>query len=124
MAPITISTQSSTTLRRNFVRPDRRRLRAYHGHKRRRLIRRQNQLPVLGRSDPVRQMLRSQIMPAGDVRYHGARRYGLGDNPPLLLTTPSPAANHARYFGATPNDLRVVTNVDHNVHTIRDSQAK
>ena len=33
---------------------------------------------------------------------------------------PPSAANHARYFPASLNDLRVVTNVDHNVHTILD----
>jgi hypothetical protein len=31
-----------------------------------------------------------------------------------------PAADHARYFRAAPNDLRVVTNVVHNLHTIHD----
>jgi hypothetical protein len=34
------------------------------------------------------------------------------------------AADHARYFRAAPNNIRVVTNVDHNVHTIpRDSRS-
>ena len=31
-----------------------------------------------------------------------------------------PAANHARYFRAATADIGVVTNVDHNVHTIFD----
>ncbi len=39
---------------------------------------------------------------------------------PLLLIAPPSAADHARYFRVAPNDLRVVTNVDHNVHTILD----
>ena len=33
---------------------------------------------------------------------------------------PPSAADNARYFRVAPNDLRVVTNVDHNVHTILD----
>jgi len=42
----------------------------------------------------------------------------LGDDPPLLLIAPPSAADRARYLRAALNDLRVVTNVDHNVHTI------
>jgi len=34
-------------------------------------------------------------------------------NPPLLLFTPSPTADHTRYFRVAPNHLGVVTNVDH-----------
>ena len=33
---------------------------------------------------------------------------------------PTSAADNARYFRVAPNNLRVVTNVDHNVHTILD----
>jgi len=54
------------------------------------------------------------------VRYHRARCDRLGNNPPLLLIAPPSAADNARYFRVTPNNLRVVTNVDHNVHTILD----
>ena len=59
-------------------------------------------------------------MPSRHVRDHRTRCDRLGDNPPLLLVTPPPAADHTRYFRAVPNDLRVVTNVDHHVHTIHD----
>ena len=41
-------------------------------------------------------------------------------HPPLLLITPPPAADNAHYFRVAPNNRRVVTNVDHNVHTILD----
>jgi len=48
------------------------------------------------------------------------RRDGFGDNPPLLLVAPLPAADDRRNLCAAPNQLRVVINVDHSVHTIRD----
>src|SRR6516225_9964533 len=45
-------------------------------------------------------------------------------SPPLLLIAPSPPANHPRDFPAARNNIRVVTNVDHNVHTIpRESRS-
>ena len=56
-------------------------------------------------------------MPPRHVRNHGTQRNRLGNDPPLLLITPSPAADHARDFRVAPSDLRVVTNVVHNVHT-------
>jgi len=59
-------------------------------------------------------------MPPRHVRYHRTRCDRLGNNPPLLLIAPPSAADHARYFRVAPNDLRVVTNVDHNVHRILD----
>jgi hypothetical protein len=31
-----------------------------------------------------------------------------------------PPANHTRHFRAAPNNIRVVTNVDHNVHMTYD----
>ena len=99
---------------RGLVRPCR--FHRYQRHKGRHLIGRQRELAILGRSDPVRQMLRSKIMPPRHVRYHSTRCDRLGNNPPLLLIAPS----SARYFRVAPNDLRVVTNVDHNVHTILD----
>ena len=103
---------------RGLVRPCR--FHRYHRHKGRHLIGRQRELAILGRSDPVRQMLRSKIMPPRHVRYHRTRCDRLGNNPPLLLIAPPSAADHARYFRVASNDLRVVTNVDHNVHTILD----
>ncbi len=45
---------------------------------------------------------------------------GLGNNPPLLLIAPPPAADNAHYFHVAPNNRRVVTNLDHSVHTILD----
>jgi hypothetical protein len=48
------------------------------------------------------------------------RRDRFGDNPPLLLVAPLPAADDRRNLRAAPNQLRVVINVDHSVHTIRD----
>jgi hypothetical protein len=63
-------------------------------------------------------MLGSQIMPSRHVGNHCTRRDGLANDPPLLLIAPPPTANHARHFRTAPNHIRVVTNVDHNVHTI------
>src|SRR5215471_12598622 len=63
-------------------------------------------------------MLWSEIMPSRYVRNHRTRRDRLGNAPPLLLIAPPSAADRARYLRAALNDLRVVTNVDHNVHTI------
>ena len=57
------------------------------------------------------------------ARYIGnnpTRRDRLSNGPTLLLSAPMPAANHARDFRAAPNNIRVVTNVDHNVHTNYD----
>src|SRR5262249_22822713 len=70
-----------------------------------------------GRPNPVRQMLWSEIMPSRYVRNHRTRRDRLGNDPPLLLIAPPSAADRARYLRAVLNDLRVVTNVDHNLHT-------
>jgi hypothetical protein len=67
--------------------------------------------------NPVRQMLWSEIMPSRYVRNHRTRRDRLGNDPPLLIIAPPSAADRARYLRAALNDLRVVTNVDHNVHT-------
>src|SRR4029434_8394162 len=63
-------------------------------------------------------MLWGEIMPSRYVRNHRTRRDRLGNDPPLLLIAPPSAADRARYLRAALNDLRVVTNVDHNVHTI------
>jgi hypothetical protein len=57
-------------------------------------------------------------MPSRHVRNYRARYDCLGSDPPLLLIAPLPTANYARYFRTAPNNVRVVTNVDHNVHTI------
>ena len=54
------------------------------------------------------------------IRYHRAWCNRLGNNSPLLLIAPPSAADNARYFRVAPNNLRVVTNVDHNVRTILD----
>ncbi len=59
-------------------------------------------------------------MPSGHVGNNRSRRDRLGNDPTLLLIAPMPAANHARYFRAATTDIRVVTNVHHNVHTIFD----
>src|SRR5579864_606041 len=48
------------------------------------------------------------------------RRDRFGDNPPLLLGGPPPAADDPRNLCAASNQLRVVINVDHSVHTIPD----
>lgn len=65
-------------------------------------------------------MLWSEIMPSRYVRNHRTRRDRLSNDPPLLLIAPPSAADRARYLRAAANNLRVVTNVDHNVHTILD----
>jgi hypothetical protein len=57
-------------------------------------------------------------MPSRHIRNNGTRRDCLGNNPSLLIIDPSPAADHARDFRMAPSELRVVTNVVHNVHTI------
>ena len=44
--------------------------------------------------------------------------YRLGYDPALLLIAPTSAADRARHLRAALNDLRVVTDVDHNMHTI------
>jgi hypothetical protein len=47
--------------------------------------------------------------------------YGrLRNDLPLLLLSPPSAAHNARHFRPAPNNLRVVTDVDHDVHTICD----
>ena len=56
-------------------------------------------------------------MPSRHVRSYRARYDCLGSDPPPLLIAPPPTANYARYFRTAPNNVRVVTNVDHNVHT-------
>jgi hypothetical protein len=68
--------------------------------------------------DSQRMVIRVEQGKGGKDRYVRTWRDRLGNNPPLLLVAPSPAANYARYFDAAPNDVRVVTNVDHNVHAI------
>src|SRR6202035_3044735 len=90
---------------RGLVRPCR--FHRYHRHKGRHLIGRQRELTILGRSDPVRQMLRSEIMLPRHVRYHRARCDRLGNNPPLLLIAPPSAADNARYFRVAPNNLKM-----------------
>jgi hypothetical protein len=75
------------------------------------LIGRQRELALLGRPDPIRQLLRSEIMSSRHVGNHGTRRDRHGNDPPFLLIAPSPAADHARDFRVTPSNLRVVTNV-------------
>jgi hypothetical protein len=42
------------------------------------------------------------------------------NNPPLRLVAPPSAAADAPDFRTTPDNFRVVTDVDHNVHSIRD----
>ena len=74
----------------------------------------------MGCPDPVRQLLRSEIVPSRHICDHRTWCNSFGNNPSFLLVAPSPAADHARYFRVAPNDLRVFTNVDHNVHTIHD----
>jgi len=59
-------------------------------------------------------------MPPRYIRYHRIRRDRFRNDPTLLFITPSSAPNHPRYLRAAPNNLRVVTNVDHNVHTLHD----
>ena len=51
---------------------------------------------------------------------HHTRCDRLGDDLALLIVVPTSATDDARDFRAAPNNLRVVTDVDHNVHTIRD----
>src|SRR5262249_14034015 len=69
-------------------------------------------------------MLWSEIMPSRYVRNHRTRRNRLGNDPPFLLIAPPSAADRARYLRAALNDLRVVTNVDHNLHTILSRESR
>ncbi len=87
-------------------------------HKARHRVRQQREAAILGRPDPVRKLLRNQIMPSRHVRNYCTQRNRLGNDPPFLLIAPPLAANYARYFRTAPNNVRVVNNVDHNVHTI------
>src|SRR5271168_2525613 len=65
-------------------------------------------------------MLRNEVMASRHVGNHRTRCDRLGNDPPLRLAAPPSAADDARHFRAAPNNLRVVTDVDHNVHTIPD----
>ncbi len=56
-------------------------------------------------------------MPPRHVRNHCTWRDRFGNDPRLLLVIPPPPADNARYFRAARNNLCVVINVDHNVHT-------
>ena len=109
----------TAALRRAFVRlaPISRR-----PHIARHRIGRQREAALLGRPDTIRQMLRSEIMPPRHVGNRRPRRNRLGNDSTLLLIAPMPAANHARHFRTVPNDIRVVINLDHNVHTICDAR--
>ena len=49
------------------------------------------------------------------IRCSGAGRLGKRS-----VNAPPSSADHAHDFTAAPNDLRVVTDIDHNVHTICD----
>jgi hypothetical protein len=69
-------------------------------------------------------MLWSEIMPSRYIRNHRTRRDRLGNDPPPLLIAPPSAADRARYLRAALNDLRVVTNVDHNLHTILSRESR
>jgi transposase len=65
-------------------------------------------------------MLRDEVMVSRYIGNHRIRCDRLGNDPPLLLVAPPSAADDARDFRPAPDNLRVVTDVDHNVHTIRD----
>ena len=65
-------------------------------------------------------MLRNEVMAPRHVGNHRTRCNRLGNDPPLRLVAPPSPADDAGNLRAPPNDLRVVTDVDHNVHTIRD----
>jgi hypothetical protein len=65
-------------------------------------------------------MLRNEVVAPRHIGNHRTRCDRLSNDPPLLLVAPPLAANDPRDFRAAPNNLRVVTDVDHNVHTIRD----
>ena len=65
-------------------------------------------------------MLRNEVMASRYIGNHHTRCDRLGDDPALLIVVPTSATDDARDFRAAPNNLRVVTDVDHNVHTIRD----
>jgi hypothetical protein len=65
---------------------------------------------------------RSPLRPpdGGSSGNHRTRCDRLGDDPALLIVIPTSATDDARDFCAAPNNPRVVTDVDHNVHTTRD----
>jgi hypothetical protein len=73
-----------------------------------------------GSPDPVPEMLRNEVMAPRYVGNHRTWCDRLGNDPPLLLIAPPSATDDARDFRPAPNNLRVVADVDHNVHTIRD----
>ncbi len=57
-------------------------------------------------------------MPSRHLGNNRTRRDCLGHDPTLLLITPIPAASYTGHFRSAPNEIRVVINVVHNVHTI------
>jgi hypothetical protein len=77
-------------------------------------------LALLTMIDPVPKMLRNEVMPSRHVGNHRTRCERLGNDAPLLLVAPPTSADDARDLRPAPNNVRVVTDVDHNVHTIRD----
>jgi hypothetical protein len=90
-----------------------------HRHERGQSIARQHEATRSRRPDPVPKLLRSDVMASRHVGNHCPRCDHLRNDPPLRLAPPE-AAHDPRNFPAAPNDLRVVTDVDHNVNTIRD----
>jgi hypothetical protein len=73
---------------------------------------------ILGRPDPVRKMLPSEICRRGTSAATAPGAIASATIRPFSSIAPPPTAHHAHYFRAAPNDPRVVINVDHNVHTI------
>ena len=86
------------TLMRGFAWPCR--FQGYHWHEGWRLIGRQRSLAALIH-----------------IRNHGTCHDRLRNDPSLILIAPSSAADYAGDFYVAPSELRVVTNVVHNVHT-------
>ena len=67
-------------------------------------------------------MLRNEVMASRYIGNHRTRCDRLGDDPALLIVIPTSATDDARDFCAAPNNPRVVTDVDYNVHTTRDPE--
>jgi hypothetical protein len=92
----------------------------HHRNKRGQSVDRYREATLSGSPDPVPKMLRNEVMASRYVGNHRTRCDRLSNDPPLLLLAPPAAADDARDFRTTPNNRRVVTDVDHNVLTIHD----
>ena len=86
---------------------------------------RQRKAALFRSPDPVRQMLRGQIVLPRYLRNHSSRRNRLRNDAALLLRPPAPPANHAiANLCTSAETLRCFISVEHNDVHLADSGAK